>query len=225
LRSWHGLWDIWTGQGDADYFPLKSTVLWFVYQIFGANAPPYHILNVAVHAANAVLLWRVLRRLAIPGTLLAGLVFLVHPTHLESVAWVSECKNTLSLLFALLSLLAWFRYERGQRGRSYVASLVLFVAGLLCKTTVVILPVVLLLCTWWQQPTERAFLHSRSLRRSLAFFLVAVLLGAITVWFQFGRAIGEYQLPVGGVASRVANAGKATWWYLAKAVSPTIVTP
>ena len=223
LRSWHGLWELWTGQIDADYFPLKSTVLWLVYQVFGARTSPYHILNVGIHAANAVLLWRVLRRLSIPGAWLAGLVFLVHPTHVESVAWVSECKNTLSLLFALLSLLAWFRYEQHQRGRTYVASLVLFVAALLCKTTVVILPAVLLLCTWWQQPTERAFLRSRGLRRSLAFFLVAILLGAVTLWFQFGRAIGEYQLPVGGVASRVANAGKATWWYLEKSISPTIV--
>jgi protein O-mannosyl-transferase len=223
LRSWQGLWDIWTGQGDPDFFPLKATVLWLVYQVFGARTPPYHILNVGVHAANAVLLWRVLGRLSIPGAWLAGLIFLVHPTHVESVAWVSECKNTLSLLFALLSLLAWFRYQRDQRGRMYVASLVLFVAGLLCKSTVVILPVVLLLFTWWQHPTERAFLRSRGLPRSLPFFLVAVLLGAVTVWFQFGRAIGEYQLPVGGLASRTANAGKATWWYLAKAVSPTIV--
>ena len=223
LRSWHGLWDIWTGQGDADYFPLKSTVLCLVYQLFGARTSPYHILNVGVHAANAMLLWRVLRRLSIPGAWLVGVVFLVHPTHVESVDWVSECKNTLSLLFALLSLLAWFRYQQDRHGRSYVAALVLFVCGLLCKTTVVILPIVLLLCTWCQQPTKRAFLRSRSLPRSLAFFLVAVLLGAITVWFQFGRAIGEYQLPVGGVGSRVANAGKTTWWYLFKSISPTIV--
>ena len=278
LRSWHGLRDIWTGQGDADYFPMKSTVLWVVYQVFGARTSPYHILNVGVHAANAVLLWRVLRRLAIPGAWLAGLMFLVHPTHVESVAWVSECKNTLSLLFALLSLLAWFRYQRDGRGRIYIASLSLFVAALLCKTHVVILPVVLVLCAWWRRPDQpatvdgkrekrlmrtinllvgaliiltgivaRAFwvvtalcigtgvvgvlandlarklLRSRRIPRTLAFFQVAVLLGAITVWFQFGRAIGEYQLPIGGAASRVTNAGKATWWYLAKAISPTIV--
>ncbi len=278
LRSWHGLLDIWAGHSDPDYFPLKSTVLWLVYQLFGGRTPPYHILNVAVHAANAALLWRVLRRLSIPGAPLAGLVFLVHPTHVESVAWVSECKNTLSLLFALLSLLAWFRYEQGRRGRSYVASLLLFIGALLCKTTVVILPIVLLLVTWWQRRPEPApaetereqrwlgplnmlvgalvilagivareyplvavlclaagstgifasflahkFLRSHRIPRTLAFFQVAVLLGAITVSFQFGRAIGEYQLPIGGVASRVANAGKATWWYLFKSISPTIV--
>ena len=279
LRSWHGLWDIWMGRSDPDYFPLKSTALWLVYQLFGAHTSPYHVLNVGVHAANAVLLWRVLRRLELPGAHLAGLVFLVHPTHVESVAWVSECKNTLSLLFALLAMLAWFRYQQARRGRSYVASLALFVAGLLCKTHVVILPVVLLLCTWWQRrpdrPTAaeakrerrmmtainvlvgvfviltgietrqvwpvallcvgvgstgilasfwaRRLLHSQRIPPTLAFFQVALLLGAITVWFQFGRAIGEYQLPVGGVSSRVANAGKASWWYLAKSISPTIV--
>jgi Dolichyl-phosphate-mannose-protein mannosyltransferase len=160
------------------YLPLKSTVLWLVYQVFGARTWPYHVLNVGVHAANAVVLWRVLRRLSIPGAWLAGLVFLVHPTHVESVAWVSECKNTLSLLFALLSVLAWFRYEEDQRGRSYVTPLGLFVCGLLCKTTVVILPVVLLLCTWWQQRQEPASADAEREQRLLGPLnvLVGVLL-------------------------------------------------
>ena len=122
LRSWHGLRDIWSGQGDADYFPLKSTVLWLVYQVFGARTSPYHILNVGAHAANAVLLWRVLRRLSIPGAWLAGLVFLVHPTHVESVAWVSECKNTLSLLFALLAVPLAARPKGGARARGFLYS-------------------------------------------------------------------------------------------------------
>jgi tetratricopeptide (TPR) repeat protein len=281
LRSLHGLWRLWAGQAEADYFPLKSTVLWLLYRLFGARTSPYHILHVAVHAANAVLLWRVLRRLSIPGAWLAGLVFLVHPTHVESVAWVSECKNTLSTLFALLALLAWFGYQDHRRGRDYVVSLVLFVGGLLCKTHVVILPMVLVLCAWWQRRPDRQapsdvagkregellgvinpflgglvivigivarefwlatilclgvgsvgilssflarrFAPFRFILRTLAFFQVAVLFGAVTVWFQYGTAIGDYQLPVGGMSSRVANAGKATWWYLAKAISPVSV--
>ena len=233
LQSVRGLWDIWTGHGEADYFPLKTTVLWVIYQFFGARTSPYHVVNVGIHAANAVLLWRVLRRLAIPGAWLAGLLFLVHPTHVESVAWVSECKNTLSTLFALMALLAWLRYEQERRTRHYVASLGLFVGGLLCKTHIVILPLVLLLCTWWQQrpsqnsPEEgtksgRRFVRATNFR-TLPFFMITVLFGAVTVWFQYGRAIGEYQLPVGGVPSRVANAGKATWWYLSKAISPVNV--
>lgn len=233
FQSPHSLGDIWTGRGDADYFPLKTTILWLLHQIFGAHPSPYHVFNVAVHAANAVLLWRVLRGLALPGAWLGGLVFLVHPTHVESVAWVSECKNTLSALFGLLALLAWLGYEARPRVRTYLASLVLFVAGLLCKTHLVILPPVLVLCAWWrhgrldepaasappgrpaQSPWSRGFLT-----RISAFFLVAVLFGAITIHFQYRRAIAEYQLPVGGLASRLANAGKASWWYLGKAISP-----
>ena len=212
----HGLWDIWTGRGDADYFPLKTTLLWLLYQVFGAHTSPYHVFNVAIHAANAVLVWRVLRRLSIPGAFIAGLVFLVHPVHVESVAWVSECKNTLSTMFGLLALLAWFAYEDGRRPRAFAAALGLFVAGLLCKTSVVVLPLVMVLCAWWRQRPA----SMTNLARMSVFFVVACGFGAVTVWFQYGRAIGEYQLPVGGVPCRVANAGKATWWYLGKAFSP-----
>ena len=228
LQSPHPLLDIWRGRGDADYFPLKTTILWLLYQIFDAQAPPYHVFNVGIHAANAVLLWRVLRRLAIPGAWFAGLIFLVHPTHVESVAWVAECKNTLSTLFGLLAVLAWLARDAQRRAR-YLASLVLFVAGLLCKTHLVILPPVLLLCSWWQHrpaaerdapAAEASPWRRRALARAAPFFLVALLLGAVTIRFQYHRAIAEYQLPVGGLACRVANAGKAVWWYLGKAVSP-----
>jgi len=218
----HALWNIWTGQGDADYFPLKTTVLWLLHQVFGAHPSPYHVFNVAVHAVNAVLLWRVLGRLQIPGAWLSGLVFLVHPTHVESVAWVSECKNTLSTGFGLLALLAWLTFEQARRPRHYLAALFFFVAGLLCKTHVVILPLVLVLTAWWRAGRDSASQAAmlRRLPRLAPFFGVAILFGGITIWFQNTRAIREYQLPAGGLASRVANAGKATWWYLGKAISP-----
>jgi protein O-mannosyl-transferase len=222
-----GFWDIWAGRGDADYFPLKTSILWLLYQLFGPATAPYHVFNVAIHAANAVLLWRVLGRMAIPGAWLAGLVFLVHPTHVESVAWVSECKNTLSTLFGLLSVLCWFDYRRDRRVRSYLGALALFVCALLCKGHLVILPLVLLLCSWWQRGAAaatdagpRRTPRPASTRHMLAFFLIAVLFAGITLWFQNTRAIADYQLPVGGIASRIANAGKATWWYLGKAISP-----
>jgi protein O-mannosyl-transferase len=222
LRSVGGLWNIWAGQNDFDYLPLKSSLLWLLYQLFGPATPPYHVFNVAIHGINAVLLWRVLRRLQVPGAYLAGLLFLVHPTHVESVAWVSECKNTLSTMFGLFSLLAWFRYQREHRGGPRVVSLVLFVCGLLCKSHLVILPLVLVLCWWWQReaPHMKRFSRRAFARSVVPFFLVAVLFGAVTVWFQNTRAIAAFQLPIGGPASRVANAGKAVWWYLGKATSP-----
>jgi hypothetical protein len=78
-------------------------VLWLLYLVCGASTAPYHVANVAFHAMNAMLPWRGLRRLAVPGAWPAGLVFLVHPTHGESVASVSECKTTLSTMFELRS--------------------------------------------------------------------------------------------------------------------------
>ncbi len=219
LRSAAGFRNLWAGQGDLDYLPLKDMVLWLIYQLFGPTAAPYHAVNVAVHGVNAILIWHVLRRLGIPGAWLAGLIFLVHPTHVGSVAWVSECKNTLSTMFGLLSLLAWLAYRKRPRLGSYVGSFALFICAVLCKSHIVILPVVLLLCEWWLR--EPASLKSfRPMLSILPFFLAALVLGAVTVWFQNARAISDFQLPVGGAASRIANAGKATWWYLGKAISP-----
>lgn len=218
LRSVHGLADIWSGANDADYLPLKSSLLWLVYQVFGPATPAYHVFNVAMHGLVAILLWRVLRRLKIAGAWLAALVFLIHPTHVESVAWVSECKNTLSAAFGLLALLAWLRYQDERRAGAYLGSLMLFACALLCKAHLVILPVVLALLYAWQRPERfgrRAFV-----RAVTPFFLVAALFAVVTIRFQNARAIAAFQIPIGGPASRIANAGKAAWWYLGKAVSP-----
>lgn len=230
FRAQDPLRAIWAGRGDPDYFPLKTTVLWVMYRIFGGSAPAYHVLNVAIHAANAILLWRVLARLALPGAFLAAILFLLHPTHVESVAWISECKNTLSMLFGLLAALAWLGHQRSPRPGRYLLALALFVAALLCKTQIVVFPLVLLLVGWWQhvrhgetgrEAAARAPFPLRAhLVRLVPFFAASALLGAITIHFQNDRAIAEYRLPMGALASRVANAGKATWWYLGKAVSP-----
>lgn len=220
---------IWAGHGDPDYLPVKTTWLWLIYRLFGDTTWPYHAANVAVHAANAVLLWRVLRRLAIAGAWFAGLIFLIHPTHVESVAWISECKNTLSLCFGLLATLAWLAYRRERRAGQQIVALVLFAAGLLCKSHLVVLPVALLLCAWWQdrrthddgeaRPRGWRWL-GRALARLTPFFALAALSGGLALWFQSTRAIRDYQLPAGALPSRIANAGKATWWYLGKSLTP-----
>ena len=131
--AWDGLWEIWSGIKSADYFPLKTTMLWIEYQFVGPDAGWYHTVNFILHAIDSVLVWLVLRRLSVPGAWLAAFVFAIHPVHVESVAWIAERKNTLSLFFYLLALLAWFNYEDKQRMRDYMFALLLFVAGLLCR--------------------------------------------------------------------------------------------
>jgi Flp pilus assembly protein TadD len=164
LQNFSGLLEIWSGGRTADYFPLTNTVFWIEHHLFGANATGYHAVNILLQMANALLVWRLLKRLNIPGAWLAGFIFGIHPIHVASVAWISELKNLLALFFALLSVLCFLdsRGRDGPLGRpsgsarpavapyQYAASLVFFALALLSKTQVVFLPFVLLLCVWWR---------------------------------------------------------------------------
>jgi len=225
LRSLSGLGEIWTGSRTADYFPITNTVFWIEYHFFGTNAGGYHALNVLLQAANAVLVWRLLQRLEIPGAFLAGLIFGIHPLHAESVAWISELKNKLSMFFFLVSALCFFWSEESGpfAGRvAYAASLIFFLLALLSKTQVVFLPVVLLLCAWWRSDIRAGKERGRfqkEIIRTLPFFLLALVLGLVTIWFQ-SRGIGEEEIVLGPLSRRLTNAGLAVWWYAKQVFLP-----
>ena len=233
----------------ADYFPLKTTMLWVEYQLWGHDydqlhrpypiAPPFHIMNILMHALDGLMLWMVLRQLKVPGAWLGSLLFAVHPVHAESVAWIAERKNTLSLFFCLLSVSEWLRFEQSDKRKHYVWALALFVAALLCKTHVVVFPAVLALMRWWQTgniplATPALELYKAgikgepvswdSVKRDFytfaPFFAIALLLAWVTVWFQNDRAIGGEVIPIGDWPSRIAGAGVVIWSYLAKAILP-----
>ena len=237
LRSFSGLAEIWSGARTADYFPVTNTVFWIESHLFGGHAGGYHALNILLQSANALLVWGVLRRLDIPGAWLAGLIFGIHPVHAESVAWISELKNMLSMFFYLVSLLCFFEIEEKRvfsGSVAYVASLFFFLLALLSKTHVVFLPMVLLLCAWWRRSSSleennragggraanRGSPHfHREIIRTWPFFLIAVALGLLTLWFQ-NRGIGEEEIVLGSFSRRFANAGMAVWWYAEKVFAP-----
>jgi len=214
------------GNQFADYFPLKTTMLWVEYQLWGhdvtpngqpiPSAPPFHVMNILIHALDGVLLWLLLRQLNVPGAWLGALLFAVNPVHAESVAWIAERKNTLSLFFCLLSTMAWLKAEDSGKRNAYFWSLGLFIASLLCKTHVVVFPAVLLLLNWWRTGK----LTLRDLRRSAPFFVIALFLAWVTVWFQNDRAIGGEVIPIGDWHSRLAGAGVVTWSYFTKSFLP-----
>lgn len=215
----------------SDYFPLKSTFLWLQYRFFGLNATGYHVTNILVHALCTLLLWGVFRQLRVPGAWLGALLFGIHPVHVESVAWISEGKNTWSLFFLTLSAASWLRYREawldGQRARGrYSASLLFYTASLLCKTSAIMFPFVLVLLAWWREECPRGDRRSwRALfMAALPFFVVSLLLGLVTIWFQNSRAIGGEVIPMGDFWSRLAGAGLAFWWYLGKAFLPIQLT-
>lgn len=119
--------------------------------LYGLRPGPHHLTNLALHTTSAVLLLLLLAGMT--GTLwpsfLVATLFSIHPLHVESVAWISERKDVLSGLFAMLTLLAYLRYLKKPGIARYLAVVVAFVLGLMAKPMLVTLPFVLLLLDWW----------------------------------------------------------------------------
>src|SRR6266705_779318 len=179
-----GLKEIWTS-ARAVYYPLVLTTFWALHKFVGLIPAPYHILNVLMHAASAVLLWRVLRQLEVRGAWLGAALWALHPVMVQSVAWVTELKNTESALFYLLSIF-WFlkldAEETGRRGRwwRFGWPLLFFVLAILSKPSTVMLPVVLALCLWWR----RRRIQWADVATLVPFVLISALAGAWTIWEQ-----------------------------------------
>ena len=154
LRSLAGLGQIWFQPGATrQYYPLVHTTYWLEYRLWGLDPTGYHVVNVIMHALSAVLVWRLLIRLSVPGAWAAAALFALHPVHVESVAWITERKNVLSGAFYLSAAWAYLRYEEARRPRWYWAALFLFAASLLSKTVTCTLPAALLLVLWWKGQT------------------------------------------------------------------------
>ncbi|MGD0650695.1 MAG: tetratricopeptide repeat protein [Verrucomicrobiia bacterium] len=216
IKARDGLYRLWFMSKPTDIWPLTSSTCWLEWRLWGNSPTGYHVVNVLLHAVNAILVWMILRRLRIPGAWLAGLVFAVHPVNVATAAWISEQKNTLSMLFYALAILLYLRFDEEGRWRWYGLSLAAFVLALLSKTAVVMLPVVLLGCIWWTHGRVRR----KDLLCTIAFFVFSLVWGLVTIWFQQDRPTQGYVLGVGVVASRVAAAGWVPWFYLYKALLP-----
>jgi protein O-mannosyl-transferase len=204
-------------------FSFTTFALWLQWKLLGSNPMGYHAVNIALHTLNCVLLWKVLKRLGVPGAWLAAALFAVHPVAAASVAWISEMKNTLSLFFCLLSFL-WFLTaeekplptERKQAGSWLGLSLLMFLLALLSKTSTVVLPVVLLGCAWWR----RGKVTRLDVARTIPFFVVAFALGYATIWFQARVMADGDPVQTESFFGRFAAAGKAVWFYLGKVILP-----
>jgi len=172
---------------------------------------------------SALLLYRLLLYLKVPGAWLAAAVFALHPVQVESVAWVTERKNVLSALFYLGSMLCLFRFfglagdkEEKSNLRWYFLGLLLFVCALLSKTVTCTLPAAMLLVLWW----KRDRLRGREVAALAPFFTLGLAMGLATAWLEQHHvgAIGpEWNLSFG---ERFLIAGRALWFYVGKLIWP-----
>jgi len=214
IRAGDGWYRFWCTTQPDDYWPVTSTTLWLEWRLWGLNAAGYHLTNLVLHLGGALLLWSTLRRLRLPGAYFAALLFAVHPVNVASVAWITQRKNLLALLFFLLAVRGFLGRADSRPTRTGDGlSLAAFTLGMLSKGSVAMLPAVLLLVLWWQRR-----LSARNIVRVLPFVAVAIVLVAVDIWFQHHGQPPAIRST--GLTARVLAAGAAIWFYLGKALWP-----
>jgi Tfp pilus assembly protein PilF len=184
----------------ANYHPLTWISLQLDASLFGMRAGFFHFENVLLHAINAMLLFIFLRRAAgsdWPAAFVA-FVFAVHPTHVESVAWITERKDVLSSLFLLLAMLAYVRYARGRGRWAYGLMLLWFALSLLAKQMGVTLPAILLLLDYW--PLRRGKIGAKKLlveKIPLVLMSIAASILVYSAQHVGGAVVASVYLPLG----------------------------
>jgi tetratricopeptide (TPR) repeat protein len=222
LQSLHGLWRIWFELGATQqYYPLLHSAFWLEQRMWGDAVAGYHFTNVALHAMSACLVVMIMKRLSLPGAWFAGFVFALHPVHVESVAWISEQKSTLSGVFYLASLLTYLHFDQDRRESKYLLATALFVLALLSKTVTATLPAVLLVIFWWRRGRLE---WKPDVQPLLPWFALGITAGLFTSWVErtfIGARGADFLLTP---AQRVLIAGRVICFYASKLLWPTNLT-
>lgn len=234
--TWDGFLWAWQANVASNWHPLTLLSHMLDCELFGMNARGHHLTNLLLHLANVWLLFEVLRRMtrahagSVGRSALVAALFAVHPTHVESVAWIAERKDVLSGLFFLLTLGAYHRWVWERVPRKYVLVFVLFACGLLSKPMLVTLPCVLLLLDVWPlgrlRPGEiRSEIGSvrelwAGLRplliEKIPLFVLSAASSAVTVYAQQGslatlEAVSTGRRVGNALVAYVAYLGKTFW--------------
>ena len=224
VRTLEGLGRTWVDpHANTDYYPLTHTSFWVEYHLWDLAPLGYHLDNILLHAANAVLVWLILRRLAIPGAWAAAAIFAVHPVQVEAVAWISERKSVLGGLFCLLSVWLFVRVALAgedlltrRRRLLYGLSLACFALALLARPVVMAAAAVLPLLVWY----VRGRLARREVFLVTWYWVLAAIVAPVTIWVQYTHVGASGESFNYTALERVLIAGHALWFYLGKLVWP-----
>ncbi len=236
IHHWRGFEIFWLStkaMGEVQYYPMTLSVLSIEYHLWGLQTLPYHLVNVLFQAANAILLWLILRRLELRSAWLVAALFAIHPVQVETVGWVAEIKNLLSGFFYFLALLSFLKFigvgpkaaapsssvnteKLYQNHQLYVISTILFLLGLLSKTAVCTLPVAILVILWWKDRWR----DKEIVLRLIPWFIIAFIIGMVTVHVEHtsvGTHGADWRFTIG---QRILIAGHAFWFYIIKLLWP-----
>ena len=242
-----GLYSFWFSTEPQDYWPMTNTTFWLEWRLWGEHPTGYHVTNLLLHLAACLLIWMILRKLSIPGGFLAALLFAIHPVNVESVAWVAQRKNTLAIVFLLLSILWYLKADmrgeerKGKEGddRSPMTKDQLPVSQpepgpgttRLASSRFYWLSLAAFVLAMFSKGSVAVLpvlllgiiWWRRPLRRAdfwatAPFFVVAAALVGVDVWFQTHGT--EVVIRDAGFVERLLGAGTAIWFYLCKAILP-----
>ncbi len=208
------LWKAWFAPGTfIEYYPIEQTVQWIQWQLWGDQTLGYHLTNLVLDIAGALLVWRLLAKFGLRLAWVGGLLFVLHPMNVSSVANISELKNTLSLPPFLLAMCAYVDFEKNGRPRDYLLALGFFLVAMLCKITMAPFPLVILLYAWW----KRGRVDRRDLQRAAPFLVISLILSAMT-WLagiQYANLHPFHPAPMPdiGLLSRMALMGMTLSFY------------
>src|SRR6266508_5142318 len=220
-----GLKRIWFSlDSPSQYFPLVYTTFRIERALWGLNPTGYHCVNILLHILNALLVWRLLYVLRVPGAWLAAAIFALHPVQVELVAWITERKNVLMGFFFLLTLLAWIAFLDGRTKRPwlfYGLALILYLLALSAKTTACTLPAALFLILWLQKTP----ISWKRIFQIIPFLVLGIAMGVLAMWWEryhqgTSRAVFTFLSPI----ERVLVASRAVWFYLSKLIWPSNLT-
>jgi Flp pilus assembly protein TadD len=223
------------------YMPLTWLSLMLNVWLFGPGPAGFHFVNVLLHAANAVLVLLMLRRMtgSVWRSAAVALAFAVHPLRAESVAWVAERKDVVAAFFGFAAMLAYARYARRPEWRGYLAVVVLFACSLMGKAMFVTLPVLLLVLDYWplkriawSDATSGEIDHAGDaigaiqfprgpirdlILEKLPLLAISIASGLVTIFAeqQFGAVMGLKQL---GLLGRLSNSAVSYVRYMQKMV-------
>jgi len=223
LRTLDGLWAIWTKLGATQqYYPLVHSFFWFEQLFWGDAAQYYHVTNIVLHTLVAFLVVAIVKELGIRGAWVAGFIFALHPVHVESVAWITEQKNTISALFYLSAALMYLKFDKERVSKLYIIATSIFFCALLSKTVTATLPAALLVVFWWKR-------GRLSFRSDVLLLIPWLILGGaggyFTAWVErvlIGAQGADYQSAVVlNPLTRCLLAGHAIWFYFSKLIWPT----
>lgn len=220
LTAPDGLYRIWfTTDSPSQYFPLVYTTFRVEHALWGLNPLGYHVVNILLHCANALLLLLLLRRLKIPGAWMAAAIWALHPVNVESVAWITERKNVLSTLFYLLAVGQWIRFievREQDRRTAYALSLICCALALFAKTTACTIPGVLLIVLWIRKQP----INPKRLAQVLPFAAAGIAMGLVSIWWEKTKQGTTGHEFIMAPLERVLVASRALWFYLGKLFWP-----